>query len=79
MPPVENYPASLARIDRSSIVKLERRGRLSLCQRKTLQSNVNEYAFRYNHRDDAQAMFQTAGQRIQRVRSGKLGKYARLG
>lgn len=42
-------------------------------------SYVNEYAFRYNHRDDVQAMFNTVGQRVKAVRDGQHGEYSPLG
>jgi len=43
---------------------------------KHLQSYVNEYAFRYNHRSDPQAMYATVGNRIKHVRHGRYGQYA---
>ncbi|MEX2246983.1 MAG: IS1595 family transposase [Dehalococcoidia bacterium] len=43
---------------------------------KHLQSYVNEYAFRYNHRDDVQAMYATVGNRVKKVRHGRYGQYA---
>jgi hypothetical protein len=46
---------------------------------KHLQSYVNEYAFRYNHRDDVQAMFDAVAGRAKRVRSGKHGGYSPVG
>ncbi|MGI8910026.1 MAG: hypothetical protein ACR2JR_05650 [Rubrobacteraceae bacterium] len=46
---------------------------------KHLQSYVNEYAFRYNHRDDAGAMFDAVAARTKRVRSGKHGGYSPVG
>ncbi len=46
---------------------------------KHLQSYINEYAFRYNHRDDAQAMFETVGARVRKVRAGRYGTYAPVG
>ncbi len=46
---------------------------------KHLQSYVNEYAFRYNHRDDTEAMYKTTSQRITQVRHGRHGKYAPIG
>ncbi len=46
---------------------------------KHLQDYVNEYAFRYNHRDDAQAMFGAVAERARRVRSGKHGEYSPVG
>lgn len=44
-----------------------------------LQSYVNEYAFRYNHRDDAKPMFQTLAERVTKVRHGRHGGYAPVG
>jgi len=46
---------------------------------KHLQAYVNEYAFRYNHRGDVQAMYQTVGKRVRRVRHGRYGEYAPIG
>lgn len=46
---------------------------------KHLQAYVNEYSFRYNHRDDTQAMFRTVGQRVRNVRHGRYGKYSPVG
>lgn len=40
-----------------------------------LQSYINEYAFRYNHRDDESPMFLSVTGRIGRVRAGKYGEY----
>jgi transposase len=45
---------------------------------KHLQRYLNEYAFRYNHRDDKRALFATIGERAKKVRAGQHGKYARL-
>ena len=44
-----------------------------------LQSYVNEYVFRYNHRKDTQPMFRTLAERTRAVRAGKHGSYAPLG
>ena len=44
-----------------------------------LQSYADEYSFRYNHRDDSQAMFTTVGQRVKAVRAGQYGEYSPLG
>ncbi len=44
-----------------------------------LQSYVNEYTFRYNHRDDETPMFRTITQRVGKVRAGQQGEYAPLG
>ena len=47
--------------------------------RDYLQSYVNEYTFRYNHRRDEQPMFQTIAQRVRAVRDGQYGEYAPVG
>ena len=44
-----------------------------------LQDYVNEYAFRYNHRNDEQPMFRTMTNRVRKVRTGQQGEYAPLG
>ena len=44
-----------------------------------LQDYVNEYAFRYNHRDDEQPMFRTIAERSRAVRAGQHGEYAPIG
>jgi hypothetical protein len=41
--------------------------------------DVNEYAFRYNHREDGEAMFRAAANRANKVRSGNHGKYSPIG
>lgn len=46
---------------------------------KHLQDYVNEYAFRYNHRDDPGAMFSAVASRAKKVRSGKHGEYSPIG
>lgn len=46
---------------------------------KHLQAYINEYAFRYNHRGDEQAMFRTVGERIREVKAGRYGQYAPVG
>ena len=46
---------------------------------KHLQDYVNKYAFRYNHRDDAEAMFSAIANRAKKVRSGKHGEYSPVG
>lgn len=43
---------------------------------KYLQSYVNEYAFRYNHRKDTTPMFQILARRLAKVRHGNYGEYA---
>lgn len=44
-----------------------------------LQSYVNEYVFRYNHRDDAAPMFETLASRVTKTRHGRYGEYAPVG
>ena len=44
-----------------------------------LQSYVDEYAFRYNHRDDTAPMFRTIAERVRAVRNGSHGEYSPLG
>ena len=46
---------------------------------KHLQRYLNEYAFRYNHRDDAEALYETLRGRAKRVRAGQHGQYAPIG
>ena len=41
-----------------------------------LQDYVNEYTFRYNHRDDDQPMFRTIANQVREVRAGRYGQYA---
>lgn len=45
---------------------------------KHLQTYVNEYSFRYNHRDDERPMYRSVISRVRRTRAGKLGRYAPL-
>ena len=47
--------------------------------REYLQDYVNEYVFRYNHRDDDSPMFRTIAERVREVRAGRLGAYAPIG
>lgn len=44
-----------------------------------LQDYVNEYTFRYNHRNDSKPMFRTITERVRAVRSGQYGDYAPVG
>ena len=44
-----------------------------------LQTYVNEYTFRYNHRKDEAPMFNAIEGRIRKVRSGKMGAYSPVG
>ena len=44
-----------------------------------LQTYVNEYTFRYNHRKDEQPMFETVTTRVKQVRAGQYGGYSPVG
>ncbi len=44
-----------------------------------LQSYVNEYTFRYNHRDDAAPMYRVLSGRVSKTRHGRYGQYALVG
>lgn len=44
-----------------------------------LQSYVNEYTFRYNHRDDDAPMYRVLGGRVNKTRHGRYGEYAPVG
>jgi transposase-like protein len=44
-----------------------------------LQTYVNEYAFRYNHRDDTKPMFAVLSGRTNKTRHGRYGRYAPVG
>jgi hypothetical protein len=46
---------------------------------KRLQSYIDECSFRYNHRGDAQAMFEAVRGRVLKVRHGRYGAYAPIG
>jgi ISXO2 transposase-like protein len=43
---------------------------------KHLQDYVNEYAFRYNHRDDETPMYETLADRVAKVPHGTHGEYS---
>jgi transposase len=62
-----------------SLVKRGISGVYHSVSEKHLQRYLNEYAFRYNHRDDEKALFQTVGERARKVRVGQHGKYAPIG
>ena len=51
----------------------------SVSQKHLQEDYVNEYAFRYNHRDDPGAMFSAVASRAKKVRSGKHGEYSPIG
>ena len=44
-----------------------------------LQSYVDEYTFRYNHRNDRAPMFTAIAERVKAVRAGQYGDYAPVG
>ena len=44
-----------------------------------LQTYVNEYTFRYNHRNDSTPMFRTIAERVRQVRAGQHGGYSPIG
>ena len=44
-----------------------------------LQSYVDTYTFRYNHRDDAEPMFAVLKSRTRKTRHGRYGQYAPVG
>ncbi len=44
-----------------------------------LQSYVNEYTFRYNHRKDAAPMFGIVRGQVKKVRYGRYGHYSPIG
>lgn len=46
---------------------------------KHLQSYVNEYSYRYNHRGDERPMFESITEQVGRVRHGRYGEYAPIG
>lgn len=46
---------------------------------KHLQRYINEYAFRYNHRDDERALYDTVRERVKMVRAGQHGTYSPIG
>ena len=62
-----------------SLLKNGIRGAHRMVGREYLQDYVNEYTFRYNHRDDDSPMFRTISERVRAVRAGKFGGYAPLG
>ena len=47
--------------------------------KKHLQGYIDEYAFRYNHRDNETAMYKAVAGRVKKVRSGKHGDYSPVG
>lgn len=47
--------------------------------KKHLQGYIDEYVFRYNHRDDERPMYEAFTNRTKKVRAGRYGKYSPLG
>jgi transposase len=62
-----------------SLVKRGLRGVYHSVSAKHLQSYLDEYAFRYNHRDEAAPMFSLVGTQVTRVRYGRYGEYHPMG
>ncbi|MPZ50447.1 MAG: IS1595 family transposase [Dehalococcoidia bacterium] len=62
-----------------SLFKNGLRGVYHSVSAKHLQDYANEYSFRYNHRDDVIAMFETVSTRVKAVRAGQYGEYSPLG
>ena len=62
-----------------SLLKNGIRGAYHSVSRKHLQSYVDEYTFRYNHRRDGAPMFRLVEGQVRRVRRGRYGEYAPIG
>ena len=62
-----------------SLLKNGIRGVYHSVSSKHLQSYINEYAFRYNHRKDEAPMYALIESQIRQVRSGRYGQYAPVG
>jgi transposase len=61
-----------------SLLKNGIRGVYHSVSAKYLQSYVNEYVFRYNHRRDNTPMFNIVESQVRHVRYGRYGRYAPL-
>jgi len=61
------------------LVKNGIRGVYHSVSAKHLQSYINEYAYRYNHRHDDEPMTALVRERVRRVRHGQHGEYAPVG
>ncbi len=59
-----------------SVLKNGIRGVYHQVGKDYLQTYVNEYTFRYNHRDDVRPMFRTILKRAREVRQGRYGVYS---
>jgi transposase len=62
-----------------SLLKNGIRGVYHAVSAKHLQSYVDEYTFRYNHRRDDAPMFRLVESQVRRVRQGRYGEYAPIG
>jgi len=62
-----------------SLLKNGIRGVYHSVSSKHLQSYINEYAFRYNHRSDRAPMYALIETQTRKVRHGRYGQYAPLG
>jgi transposase-like protein len=62
-----------------SLLKNGIRGVYHSVSSKHLQSYINEYAFRYNHRSDNAPMYALVESQVRRTRHGRYGEYAPIG
>jgi transposase-like protein len=62
-----------------SLLKNGIRGVYHCVSSKHLQSYINEFAFRYNHRRDAEPMYALIEGQARKVRHGRYGRYAPIG
>lgn len=62
-----------------SLLKNGLRGVYHSVSGKYLQTYVNEYTFRYNHRKDEAPMFDIVRSQVKKVRHGRYGQYAPVG
>ena len=62
-----------------SLLKNSIRGVYHSVSSKHLQSYIDEYAFRYNHRSDAAPMYALISNQARKVRHGRYGAYAPIG
>lgn len=62
-----------------SLLKNGIRGVYHSVSSKHLQSYINEYAFRYNHRSDEAPMYALVSAQAKKVRHGRYGEYAPIG
>jgi transposase len=62
-----------------SIVKRSISGVYHSVSAKHLQDYVNEFAYRYNHRDEKAPMYELIASQVRKIRRGQHGQYAPLG